>query len=76
MPVTREVSQPERSREASDEHPKNMSPMFVTCDVSQPERSRDRSDEHAKNMSPMFVTCEVSRPERSRASIAYRPPKR
>ena len=39
MFVTREVSQPERSRDASEEQPENISLMFVAREVSSPERS-------------------------------------
>ena len=37
MPVTDEVSQPERSREASDEQPWNMYDISATLEVSQAE---------------------------------------
>ena len=43
MFVTLEVSQPETSRDASDEQPKNMLSMFVALEVSQPETSREAS---------------------------------
>ena len=39
MSVTREVSQPERSRDVSDEQTQNMPLMSVTREVSRPERS-------------------------------------
>jgi len=39
MPVALEVSQPERSREASFEQPENMCDMSVADEVSRPERS-------------------------------------
>ena len=45
IPVTREVSQPERSREESEEQSENMHSMYVTREVSQPERSREESEE-------------------------------
>ena len=45
MFVTREVSQPERSRDASEEQPENMYPMSVTREVSRSERSREASAE-------------------------------
>ena len=81
MSSTREVSQPERSRDRSDEQPENIPPAYtppirVTPEVSQPERSRDRSEAQPENMPLMSVTREVSRPERSRASTVRRTPKR
>ena len=45
MSVTFEVSNDDRSREASDEQPENMERMLVTFEVSKPERSREASDE-------------------------------
>ena len=44
MFVTLEVSQPETSRDASEEHSENMWSMSATLEVSQPETSRDASD--------------------------------
>ena len=50
MSVALEVSQPETSREASEEQPENMPPMLVTDEASQPETSREASDEQPRNM--------------------------
>ena len=65
MPVTLEVSRPERSREASEEQPENMEPMYVTLEVSRPERSREASEEQPSNMPRMLVAFEASIPEKS-----------
>ena len=44
------MSQPERSREASEEQPENMFAIMVTREVSQPERSREASEEQPENI--------------------------
>ena len=44
MLATFEVSKEDRSREARDEQPRNMSDMSVTLEVSRPDRSIDLSD--------------------------------
>ena len=46
MSVTLEVSNPDRSREVSDEQA-NISPMSATLEVSNPDRSREVSDEQS-----------------------------
>ena len=73
MSATLEVSQPEASRDASDEQPENMKYMFVTLEVSQPEASRDASEEQPENMLLILVADETSRPERSMVSTSERP---
>ena len=43
MSVALEVPKEERSRDLSDEQPRNMEDMSVTCEVSNEERSREAS---------------------------------
>jgi hypothetical protein len=45
MFVTDEVSQPDTSSKARDEHPSNIQCISLTNEVSQPERSREVRDE-------------------------------
>ena len=50
MPITFEVSKPDRSRDSREEQPENMEDMPVALDVSSPDRSRDSSDRQSRNM--------------------------
>ena len=50
MSSAHEVSRPDRSRDVSDEQPRNMSRMYVTLDVSRPDKSRVSSELQKKNM--------------------------
>ena len=49
-PPTLEVSQPETSREVSDEQSENMASIPVTFEVSKLETSRAVRDEQSENM--------------------------
>ena len=59
IPVTREVSQPERSREESEEQPQNISPMYVTREVSRYERSKDSTASRRAKSSLEFSGAET-----------------
>ena len=60
-----ETSQPERSREASDEQPENREARLVAEETSQPVRSREASDEQPSNIPSKREMPETSRPDRS-----------
>ena len=59
MSVTLEVSRCERSREASEEQPSNISPMPVTLEVSRCERSMDSISSKSLKRRPDFSGAET-----------------
>ena len=53
------MSQPERSREESEEQPENMPPMYVTREVSRCERSRDSTASRSRKRLLEFSGAET-----------------
>ena len=57
---TPEMSQPERSRNESEEQPENRRVMSVTAETSQPERSREVREEQPANAEANVFIRDVS----------------
>ena len=57
---------PDRSSEASEEHPVNIPAIFATLAVSKSKKSKEVIDLQYINIPCMFATFEVSKEERSR----------
>ena len=63
MSVTFEVSRPERSMEASEEHPENMLDMLVTLGAFIEEKSTTMSELQSKNIPRISVTTDAFTPD-------------
>ena len=61
-----DMSQPDRSRKESEEHPQNMPRRSSAWDVSQAETSRAASETQPLNVQRRLRTREVSQPDTSR----------
>lgn len=67
------MANPDKSSDAREEQPENISYMPCTFEVSKEDRSREVRDEQSENILPIPVTFEVSNEERSREARDEQP---
>lgn len=67
------MANPDKSSDAREEQPENISYMPCTFEVSKEDKSREVRDEQSENILPIPVTFEVSNEERSREARDEQP---